>query len=104
MKTNGKEFKAFMASDWPEGWYMDDDEILIDGKEDDGNIPYETLNDDCKVEILCGVVCSDNDNIDPINLETYFKKWRKSLTVEYVSVEIPKGKKQELMEFVKGLK
>ena len=106
IKTTGKEFKAFMADEgyWPEGWFMDDIEVTFDGSPDDSSTQYEDLLDTCEVAIVSGSIYKGDYGGDVISLESFFKKWKKLQTVEYVTVEIPKGKSDELKAFVKTLK
>jgi hypothetical protein len=104
IKTTGLEFKEFYFDEayWPEGWFHDDGEITIDGKEDtpiDENIP-----DSSSVVINGGTIFKGDYDAGDIDFETHFKRWRKAQTSEYVTVIIPKGKSDELKAFIKSLK
>lgn len=95
IKTTGAEWKAFNLADayWGE-FYLDDEAITVNGKEID---PYDyepsKLNDADEVKIDGGYVVDQAKGSDrEYSLDTFFKRWRKQQTTEYLSVEVPKDK------------
>ena len=106
VKTTGAEFKAFYKDEpyWNGDWFTDDTVVFIDGVEDNGNIDYLELDDSCNIEIANGVVFKGGYDNGTIDYCKFFKDWRKLQTVEFLTVEIPKGTADKLKEFIKTLK
>lgn len=108
-KTTGLELKDFMDADafWlePDGvneYWFDDLLIKRNGviEESPG---IDDFNDADEVVILGGIVQSNNQDIDPIMFEAFFKKWRKQNSFGYLSVSVPKDKMDEMKELIKKL-
>jgi len=102
IKTTGIEFKKFYSdrSIWQEGWWHEDEFILIDGiPSDEFDGDYDQLNDNCKISISGGVVF-DEENEAKWSFESFFKKWKKSQSTTYLSIEIENTKLEELKALV----
>ncbi|WP_257757335.1 hypothetical protein [Burkholderia glumae] len=95
IKTTGAEWKAFNLDDkyWGE-FCLDDEVITVNGERVD---PYDfdptKLADTDKVAIEGGWVADQAKNsTKEYSLATFFNRWRKTQTTEYLSVEVPKEK------------
>lgn len=97
IKTTGAEWKAFNADStyWAE-FYHEDEEITVNGdRVDPYSFDAETLTGPEKVIVDGGWVADQaKDSDKEYSLETFFKRWRKQQTTEYLSVEVPKEKAQ----------
>lgn len=95
IKTTGAEWKAFNADDayWGK-FYMEDEAVTVNGESVDENSFYAaTLADADKVEVDGGWVVDQTPGSDKeYSLATFFKKWRKQKTTEFMAVEVPKEK------------
>lgn len=105
IKTTGAEWKAFNNDNayWAE-FYMEDEEIAVNGDPVD---PYtfeaDSLADTDKVTINGGWVADQANGSDKAyNLDTFFSRWRKQQTTEYLSVEVPKEKADAVREAIKA--
>lgn len=106
-KTTGVEYKAYIAETdpkwWPEGSYMDDDVVLIDGAAMDCSaFDLAALPDSAAVVIECGTYYSNGIDSDPIALETHFKRWRKAQTTVRFAVEVHRDKLEALKLAIKA--
>jgi hypothetical protein len=104
IKTSGKEFKAFYNDQeyWQDGWFHDDTKISVDG-EDDTDLDLGAIGDLSEVIINGGTVFKGDYAAANISFEKHFKDWRKAQKFEFVTVKIPKGKSESVLEFVKSL-
>lgn len=95
IKTTGAEWKAFNADTpyWAE-FYVEDEIVTVNGSRVDEYSDYiEALADADKVTVDGGWVADqDKDSDDGYSLNTFFKRWRKQQTTEYLSVEVSKDK------------
>ena len=106
-KTTGAEYKAYIADDdpkwWPDGSYIDDDLILVDGQPmDDAGFDATTLHDNAAVVIECGTYYSNGIDGDPKSLEAHFKRWRKAQTTVRIAVEVHRDKLESLKLAIKA--
>lgn len=97
IKTTGAEWKAFNADNvyWAE-FCVEEEVVAVNGFEVD---PYsfeaDTLADADKVTVDGGLVSDQADGSDKeYSLDTFFRRWRKQQTTEFLSVEVPKEKAQ----------
>jgi len=95
IKTTGAEWKAFNADNtyWGE-FYMEDEVITVNGEPvDEYSFDVESLNDADKVTVDGGWVADQAAGSDKeYNLNTFFNRWRKQQTTEFLSVEVQKEK------------
>lgn len=95
IKTTGAEWKAFNedSSYWAE-FCVEDEIVTVNGSRVDEHSSYvETLADADKMTVDGGWVADQADGSDnEYSLETFFRRWRKQQTTEYLSVEVPKEK------------
>jgi len=109
VKTNGAEYKAYIAETdlkwWPEGSYMDDTLLIVNGEEiGDDNYTFDpnNLEDEDVVVIDCGSYYRDANDLEPTNLTTHFKNWRKAQATVRFAVEVHKDKFDELKALIKS--
>lgn len=104
-KTSGKELKAFwnMGEPWwlKDGW-VEGDSYLVNGEEVGDHFEPGSCEDTDKITILSGVIV-DITGEKELDLSVQFRKWRKSLTITTVVVEISPDKLSELKAHVKSL-
>ncbi|QGZ14247.1 hypothetical protein PP940_gp184 [Rhizobium phage RL2RES] len=100
MKIIGSELILFLREAWPEphdNWYWDND--LFEDRPDGEPDPVKFYDTD-----ELGPIMYQGPGDDPSNggydIAKLVRKWRKEKTTEIYSVEIPKGKKDELVEFL----
>lgn len=106
-KTNGKELKAFWNLEepwWPEDGFVEGDSYMVNGKEQGDSWEPLSAADTDQITILSGVICDARGEDSDLDLNTQFRKWRKSLTTTTVLVEIPLDKLDDLKTSVKALK
>lgn len=103
MKAVGTDIVAFMESDWPEGWYIDDGTLTCYSGKIANNDDIEIglpLTDRYELDDF-GFLASENGGTTP-SLEAHFKKWKKSQTTETLAVQIPKEILGEVKIFFKA--
>ena len=103
MKALGADRKEFYNTGWPEGYFHDDyDENLV-GK--DGEMP-ESLNDLETYELdRLGWLFPNgmpNSGKKEISFARAFGKWKKDREFTMVSVDVPNSRKDELMALLKA--
>lgn len=95
IKTTGAEWKAFNADNayWGE-FYVEDEAITVNGDPvDEYSFDVTTLADTDKVEIDGGWVADQANGSDKeYSLDTFFRRWRKQQTTEFLSVEVSKDR------------
>lgn len=104
-KTNGRELKQFWELGepwWPKDGWVEGDSYIVNGKEVDECFEPGNCNDDDQITIVCGVMVDQFEA--ELDLNTQFRKWRKSLTTRAVVVEVAIEKMDELKTAVKALK
>ncbi|QIG68159.1 hypothetical protein EVB55_224 [Rhizobium phage RHph_Y68] len=95
MKIKGGELIKFLDEAWPgDNWYWDHD--CFEG-EPDKESTYDT--DDLGFILYQGP--GDDPSDGGIDLAKAIRKWRRDSKTIYVQLDIPKGKFDELKEFVK---
>ena len=108
VKTTGAEYKAYIAETdpkwWPDGSYMDDTVIIVNGKEvgDDYDFDPSNLKDIDQVVIECGTYYKFSADLDPSSLTAHFRSWRKAQSTVRFSVEVNKDKFDELKALIKA--
>ena len=100
MKTTGAEFSKFYSDPvmWPKGNYHDDDDITVNGKD---NAELDSVSDNAVVEFTCGVVFNGN-NEELNSFPSYFKKWKKAQTTDFLTIEVPKTATATVTAWLKG--
>ena len=109
MKCTGKEFKAFFndavfwhpGDDENERTYMDDVIVSINGDEFDDWLESD-ISDNCKVEIISGVVLHCAKGSEEQSLNAYFKRWKKEQTSMTFIVECDKSKYDAVVAAIKA--
>jgi hypothetical protein len=95
IKTTGAEWKAFNADNayWAE-FCVDDEVITVNGHAvDEYSFDVDTLADADKVTVDGGWVADQARGSDKeFDLATFFRRWRKQQSTEFLSVEVPKEK------------
>lgn len=105
VKMSGAEWKRFFNDEsvWSKGAFMDDTEILVDGKDDpDGDVDLSKIDDNVEVTVRGGAYF-ESYNADYRDLVKVIREWQIRQTFVWISVEIPKGKEEELAAFVKSI-
>lgn len=106
-KTNGKELKTFWQLEepwWPAEGFVEGDSYMVNGKEEGDSWEPLCAADTDQITILSGIICDATGEQGELDLNTQFRKWRKSLTTTTVLVEINLDKVDELKTHVKALK
>lgn len=90
MKTNVAEFRRFYADNsyWPEGSWIDDWYIEVDGKEIDPD-DIDVASGTSTVTVQAQVYFDANDIENSVSLDTFFHHWKKLQTHTKVVLEIP---------------
>lgn len=99
VKTTGAEFLTFYHDDtyWPQGAYVEDVELKVNGQLFDQDICAENLAKDAKVTIVGGGVYDTKPtSTQVISLVTFFKQWRKQSLEETFSVTCDKGLSEQV--------
>ncbi|MDE1138143.1 MAG: hypothetical protein PW999_00520 [Paraburkholderia tropica] len=95
IKTTGAEWKAFnLADEYWGKFYLEDERIIVNGEDVD---PYDyepsKLADTDKVHVDGGCVIDQaKGSTKEYALNTFFNRWRKQQSTEFLSVEVPKEK------------
>ena len=95
IKTTGAEWKAFNKDNayWAEFCVEDEAISVNDQPVDEHSFDIDTLADADKVKVDGGWVADQADGSDKeYSLDTFFRRWRKQQTTEYLGVEVPKDK------------
>lgn len=103
IKTTGAEWKAFNADTtyWAE-FCVEDEIVTVNGSRVDEYSDYiDALADADKVTVDGGWV-ADQGSDKEYSLNTFFKRWRKQQTTEYLSVEVPKEKASVVRDAIKA--
>ncbi len=93
VKMSGKEFNEFMASDWGDDVWLDDDDITVDGRnllelsDEEQDVP-----DTAGVVIKAGVLYRGDSSEVLSGLVQFARKWKKDQLVTKVVCEIPKDR------------
>src|SRR5690554_3431021 len=94
VKTTGAEIRAFLDDDkfWTQKGESWAEEVEF---EINGSVTYDlspvTLNDNDQIKLVNGYVCMEQEE-EVVSLTTFFRRWRKTQTTTYLSVEVPKDK------------
>lgn len=95
IKTTGAEWKAFDADKvyWAE-FCVEEEVITINGQSvDEYAFDASSLADGDRVTVDGGWVTDQAGGSDKeYSLDTFFRRWRKQQTTDYLSVEVPKDK------------
>ena len=104
VKTTGAEWNKFYNDPeyWGDGHWHDDVVIRIDGVEVEDDYA-DMLPDTAKVEIDGGYVYLSEGIDEPgPAMETYFRRWKKSQTTIFLSVECPREKYEAVTTAIKA--
>lgn len=101
MIVTGAEWNKFYndSSFWKPDFWVDDLLIVVNGEELDDNV--ETVDPKAKVKIESGVVYFDEDGHQSVSLSTFLKRWRKSLLLKTVVVDVPLEMLEEVTTYLK---
>lgn len=105
-KTNGAELKAFWnlcEPWWPKDGFVEGDSYTVNGESKDDSFDPSCCDDNDIITILDGCICDATGQDEGIDLQTVFRKWRKSLTTVSVVVEIDRESVDYLKDEVKKL-
>ena len=103
IKTTGAEWKAFNADTtyWSE-FCVEDEIVTVNGSRVDEYSDYiDAIADADKVTVDGGFVADLGSNKE-YSLNTFFKRWRKQRTTEYLSVEVAKDKAEAVRDAIKA--
>jgi hypothetical protein len=106
-KTNGKELKEFWELGepwWPKDGFVEGDSYTVNGAQTDDSFEPGSCADTDQITIIAGCICDATSTDDGRDLQTVFRKWRKSLTTTTVLIEIDLDKLDDLKTHVKSLK
>ena len=104
VKATGAEIKAFMNDDefWSQKGESWAEEVEF---EINGSVSYDlntdTLNDDDQIKLVDGYVVMEQEE-EAVSLTTFFRRWRKTQTTAYLSVEVPKDKADIIKAAIKA--
>jgi hypothetical protein len=104
VKATGAEIKAFMGDDnfWSQKGESWAEEVEF---EVNGSVSYDlslhTLNDNDQIKLVDGYVVMEQEE-EPVSLATFFRRWRKTQTTAYLSVEVPKDKADIIKAAIKA--
>lgn len=105
IKTTGAEWKAFHADKayWGE-FCVEDEVVTVNGAQvDEYSFDPDTLADADKVTVDGGWVADQATGSDKeYSLDTFFRRWRKQQTTEYLSVEVSKDKAEAVRAAIKA--
>lgn len=103
IKMTGAEFWEFYNDPkfWPEGVWHDDEVMTVNGAVV-SDYSTETILPDSQVTIDGGVIFLDEEGEESRSFEGHIKKWRKSCTVAYFTVEAPKDKLDAIKTAIKA--
>lgn len=93
VKTNGKELKTFWELGepwWPKDGFVDGDSYKVNGITMGDEFEPNCSSDTDQITILSGYIYGGDMDDEGKSLTNAFKKWRKSLTMVQVVVEIHK--------------
>lgn len=100
VKMTGLEWKAYVVDDssWPDGGYVEDEEVSINGCVIEYNsFDTDDINDGDVVTLSGGqIIIPDSEK--EMTMESHFKKWRKAQPVTYLTISVP----HEKLEVVKA--
>lgn len=102
MRITLAEFKAF-CDQLSDDWYFEGDECFIDDDFWEGKFnPSEIINVRTDEITLCYQGREDKPESEKyVDFLPLFRKWKTGIAYEIVTVEIPKGKKADLIAIVK---
>ncbi len=106
MKMTGAEFKAWQNSDWGDG-YWEEYELSINGDVVQ-DFDLDKINDTDKIVVNGGIVFMTQEDRDGVSATTHFNRWKKSMTVAFLSVQVAKedvpALQEVLAQFANGRK
>lgn len=94
VKTTGAEWSAFYADEsaWPDGAWQEDQIVTVDGIEiDNSNFDKSQLSPTARITVSGGIVFLNDDAKDGPTLEAHFKRWRRTQTTVFLTVEVSKA-------------
>lgn len=103
-KTNGAELKAFWELSepwWPKDGFVEGDCYMVNDVEKDDSWEPSSAADTDQITILSGCICDATGKDEGIDLQSVFRKWRKSLTTRKLLVEIDIEHEEEIRYCVK---
>jgi hypothetical protein len=103
-KTNGKELKQFWNEGepwWPKDGFVEGDCYVVNDEEKDDSWEPLSAADTDQITIIAGCICDGTGTDEGRDLQTVFRKWRKSLTTRILLVEVAA---ENLDEVIYGIK
>src|SRR5271156_579598 len=95
MNVLGIEIVEFFKSDWPEGWFIDNDELEVTDKDTISDADGKEYSLSNKYDLdRFGSLCSYDE--DTPTLSSYFRKWKKEKTHVTFIIEIEKSREVEI--------
>ena len=94
-KITGAEWKRFYTDKaaWPTDSYHEDEYMEVNGKPVDAyEFDSSKVEDSDRITLSGGIWFRNQDCDGEISLEDHFKRWRKSQSIEFISVQAPKKK------------
>ena len=111
IKMSGYDFKSFIGSKdpkyWPEGLYVEDELLLVNGIEKTLDLAGSS-NDDDVIEILGGALAWDdfqrNRDNPPGSLVSLARRWLKDQTETRVVISVPNDRLKDLPAILAPIK
>ena len=106
VKMTGAEYKEFEEAPWPEDWWIEDEEILINGEplfEEQGFSADDIRNTDI-ITIKGGYIYTEMGmSSSRKSYESYVRAWKKKQSVTKLIVEVTKDGEKEAREEIKKM-
>ena len=84
IRTTGAIWNEYLKT-WPNGQYLDDVDITVNGEEEKDNIKSADL-----VVFTCGLIYDEkHPGTEPKSITRAFAAWLKTRNVQYVTVAVP---------------
>lgn len=96
MKMTGAEFKAWQNSDWGDG-YWEEYELSINGVAVE-DFDLLNISDADKIVVTGGIVFESANDRDGRSAQSHFNRWKKSITVKFLSLQVDKDDLPALQE------
>lgn len=109
IKLTGEQLNALAKAEWPEGAYVDDETVIIDGDEDhSGEWLSEPVDPKSQVTIDGGILYAEKPNgwggHEGVStpFESFVRKWLKSLNSTSIVVEVDNDKAEAVKKAIKA--
>lgn len=98
MKMSGAEFKAWLNSDWGDG-YWDEYELTINGVVVE-DYDQREINDTDKIVVVGGVVFQSPDDHNGCSAASHFRRWKKQSAVTFLSIQVDRDDRDALLDIL----